>query len=156
MQAHFGQNVQPPQQLLSIYDRFARLGLPIRITELDIDTSDEKLQADYLRDFLTASFSHPNVNGIMIWGFWEGAHWRPNAAMYREDWSPRPIAGVWKDLIFKQWWTDQHTSTNREGVVEVPGFLGDYEIAATIGIRTATTKTVLIDGGTSLRITLPD
>jgi endo-1,4-beta-xylanase len=156
MQAHFGQNVQPPAQLLGIYDRFATLGLPVRITELDIDSNDEKLQADYLRDFLTASFSHPNINGIMIWGFWESAHWRPNAAMYRKDWSARPIAGVWKDLIFKQWWTDQHVSTNDKGIAEVRGFLGNYEIAASVGTRTGTAKTTLTDQGISVSITLPD
>jgi GH35 family endo-1,4-beta-xylanase len=156
MQAHFGQNVQPPEQLLGIYDRFASLGLPVRITELDIDSNDEKLQADYFRDFLTASFSHPNINGVMIWGFWESAHWRPNAAMYRKDWSPRPMANVWKDLVVKQWWTEQHASTNGAGVAEVRGFLGDYDIAATAGTRTATGKAVLTDGGTSVSITLPD
>ena len=156
MQAHFGQSVQPPVQLLDIYDRFATLGLPVRITELDIDTSDEKLQADYFRDFLTASFSHPNINGIVLWGFWEGAHWRPNAAMYRKDWSPRPMADVWKDLILKQWWTDQHASTNVAGIAEMRGFLGDYEIAATVGARTATGKALLTDAGTSVSISLQD
>src|SRR5207249_1964508 len=139
-----------------IYDRFATLGLPVRITELDIDSNDEKLQADYLRDFLTASFSHPNVNGIMVWGFWEGAHWRPNAAMYRKDWTPRPIASVWKDLIYKQWWTDQHASTNDRGVAKSRGFLGDYEVAATASGRSATGKALLTDAGTSLHMTLPE
>ena len=156
MQAHFGQNLQPPVQLLGIYDRFATLGLPVRITELDIDTSDEKLQADYLRDFLTANFSHPNINGILVWGFWESAHWRPSAAMYRKDWSPRPIADVWKDLIFKQWWTDQQVQTNDSGVAEVRGFLGDYEITANIGSRKATAKAALQATGAQVKIMLPD
>jgi hypothetical protein len=128
--------------------------LPVRITELDIDSNDEKLQADYLRDFLTATFSHPNINGIMIWGFWESAHWRPNAAMYHSDWSPRPIAGVWKDLIFKQWWTDQHASTDAMGKAKIRGFLGDYDITVTVGTRTTVAKALLTDAGTSLRITL--
>ena len=76
--------------------------------------------------------------------------------MYRKDWSPRPIAGVWKDLIFKQWWSDQHASTNSAGMVETRGFLGDYEITATGGVKTATTKAALIGPGTSVRITLAD
>jgi GH35 family endo-1,4-beta-xylanase len=156
MQAHFGQNVQPPVQLLAIYDRFATLGLPVRITELDIDSNDEKLQADYLRDFLTASFSHPTVNGVMLWGFWESAHWRPNAAMFRKDWSPRPIAQVWKDLVSKQWWTDERAVTDANGNAAMRGFLGDYEIAASLGTRQATGKVVLLTKGATLRITLPD
>jgi GH35 family endo-1,4-beta-xylanase len=156
MQAHFGQNVQPPALLLGIYDRFAALGLPVRITELDIDSNDEKLQADYYRDFLTASFSHPNINGIMIWGFWEGAHWRPNAAMYRKDWSPRPIAGVWKDLIFKQWWTDAHSKSNAAGTTTLRGFQGDYDVEVTTGTRKANVKATVNASGTNLRVTLPD
>ena len=77
MQGHFSDSLTSPVDLLSIYDRFAALGLPIRITELDIDVADEQLQADYFRDFLIASFSHPEINGILLWGFWEGQHWRP-------------------------------------------------------------------------------
>jgi endo-1,4-beta-xylanase len=156
MQAHFGQNVQPPVQLLAIYDRFASLGLPVRITELDIDSNDEKLQSDYFRDFLTTSFSHPNINGIMLWGFWESAHWRPNAAMFRKDWSPRPMAQVWKDLVFKQWWTDERASTDANGDVAVRGFLGDYDVTASLGTREGTAKTVLSNSGVTLRITLAD
>jgi endo-1,4-beta-xylanase len=155
MQAHFGQNVQPPALLLGIYDRFATLGLPVRITELDIDSNDEKLQADYYRDFLTASFSHPNINGIMIWGFWEGAHWRPNAAMYRKDWSPRPIAGVWNDLIFKNWWTDERTKSDAAGVAKVRGFKGEYVVEITAGTRKASAAATL-DGAGTVRIILPD
>jgi endo-1,4-beta-xylanase len=155
MQAHFASDVQPPVQLLGIYDRFAKLGLPVRITELDIDTDDEQLQADYLRDFLTASFSHPDINGILLWGFWEGSHWRPNAAMFRKDWSPRPIAGVWKDLVFKQWWTDAHVTTNASGISQIRGFLGDYEITATSRNQTATTHIALTGGGKEVRISLP-
>ena len=40
----------------------------------------------------------------MLWGFWEPRIAAP-PTMYRKDWSPRPMASVWKeDLIFKQWW----------------------------------------------------
>lgn len=156
MQSHFGENVQPPTVLLSIYDRFAKLGLPVRITELDIDSNDENLQADYYRDFLTASFSHPNINGIMIWGFWEGSHWRPNAAMFRKDWSPRPTAAVWKDLIFKQWWTDEHVTTSGQGAAKLRGFLGDYEIDAAVGSRHTHAKSKLSASGATVRLVLED
>ena len=154
MQAHFGQNVQPPTQLLAIYDRFEKLGLPVRITELDIDIADEQLQADYYRDFLTASFSHPNLNGILIWGFWEGAHWRPLAAMYRRDWSPRPIAGVWRDLVYKQWWTSVDGKTDAAGTFATRGFLGDYEVTVTRGAASATTTFSLGAGGAKPRVAL--
>ena len=155
MQAHFGQNVQPPEQLLKIYDRFAELGLPVRITELDLDIGDEDLQTAYWRDFLTASFSHPNINGIMIWGFYEPNHWRPVAAMYKKDWSPRPIAGVWKELLFKQWWTDTTITTAADGKASVRGFLGDYELTATAGEKTVTQKASIDSAGQTVTLQLP-
>lgn len=128
MQAHFGMTIQPPAALLSIYDRFATLGIPVRITELDIDMTDEELQADYFRDFLTASYSHPNVNGIMLWGFWEGQHWKPAAAMYRKDWSERPIAKVWRDLVLTQWRTNTTLKTGEDGSATVRAFHGDFQV----------------------------
>lgn len=154
MQAHFGQNVQPPVQLLQIYDRFEKLGLPMRITELDIDVNDEQLQADYYRDFLTATFSHPNLNGVLIWGFWESAHWRPLAAMYRKDWSPRPIAGVWRDLVYKQWWTTADGKTSPAGTFATRGFLGDYDVTVTANGKTTTTKLSLPKDGATPTLTL--
>ena len=112
MQAHFRDELISPAELLVIYDRFAALGIPIRITELDIDTADEQLQADYFRDFLTASFSDPEINGILLWGFWEGQHWRPDAALFRNDWSIKPNGQVWKDLVLK-WWRTNSEGTSR-------------------------------------------
>jgi GH35 family endo-1,4-beta-xylanase len=58
-QGHFGAGVIPPTRVLSALDRFAAFGLPIAITEFDINTTDEALQADYTRDFYIACFSHP-------------------------------------------------------------------------------------------------
>lgn len=154
-QSHFGMNVQPPVKLLGIYDDFAKLGLPVRITELDVDSNDEDLQAAYWRDFLTASFSHPNINGVMIWGFWEGAHWKPNAAMFRKDWSERPIAGIWKELVFKKWWTDAGGQTDAAGQYQVRGFLGDYEVVVKgAGGQAATMKTSLTKDSGQVRIVL--
>jgi GH35 family endo-1,4-beta-xylanase len=69
MQSHFNNNLTGIPKVLKILDRFARFGLPIQATEFDVNVWDEKLQADYTRDFMTALFSHPGVSGIIIWGF---------------------------------------------------------------------------------------
>ena len=61
-----------------------RSASPSASTELDINLADEQLQADYFRDFLVASASHPNINGIVLWGFWESQHWRHDAALFRK------------------------------------------------------------------------
>jgi len=69
MQSHFGENVTPPATLWKILDRFATFNLPIQITEFDLNTEDEKLQANYTRDFMTAVFAHEAINGFVMWGF---------------------------------------------------------------------------------------
>ena len=92
MESHFGDALTSPLDLIAIFDRFAALDIPIRITELDIDTTDEQLQADYFRDFLTVSFSHPEINGILLWGFWEDQHWRPTPPCSAKTRASNPMA----------------------------------------------------------------
>lgn len=56
-------------------DRLAATGLPIYITELDIDGNDDAVQlASYQRIF-PVFYEHPAVKGITLWGFNRG-HWR--------------------------------------------------------------------------------
>ena len=90
-QGHFNEsNLAGPEQLWEILDRYAALGLDMQITEFDFGTTNEQLQAEYTRDFLTAMFAHEGIDDFVMWGFWENAHWRPDAAMYRSDWSIKP------------------------------------------------------------------
>jgi uncharacterized protein (TIGR03437 family) len=83
----------------------------------------------------------------MIWGFWEGAHWKPSAAMIRRDWSTKPNYDAWTDLICRQWWTDTTGATAADGVFRTRGFLGDYEIDVTIGGVTQTWPLTLASNG---------
>ncbi len=46
-------------------DHFAQRLPRLQITELDVDTTDRQLQADYLRDVLTIAFSHPALEGVL-------------------------------------------------------------------------------------------
>jgi len=131
MQSHFGGTPTPPERMLTILDRYAALGLDITITEHDIDTTDEQLQADFTRDFLITVFSHPSVVAVLTWGFWEKSHWRPNAAYYRSDWSITPAGRVWLDLVTKTWWTNAKLETAADGTARTRGFMGDYEITVT-------------------------
>jgi GH35 family endo-1,4-beta-xylanase len=131
IQSHFGLCITPPIQMLSILDRFSEFGLPIESTEVSLNVADRELQADFMRDYLTAVFSHPNVHGIMLWGFWEGRHWRPDAALYDNNWRLRPHGQVWIDMVHGQWKTDLTSLTDQAGQTLIRGFLGEYELTAT-------------------------
>ena len=154
MQSHFGGSATPPERMFAILDRFAALGLDISITEHDIDSADETFQAEFTRDFLTTVFSHPSVTAILTWGFWENAHWRPNAAYYRSDWSITPAGQVWLDLVTKTWWTNASLETAADGTARTRGFLGDYEITVTHNGVTKTVPAKLTAKGAKLCVSL--
>jgi endo-1,4-beta-xylanase len=126
IQAHIGEQPNAPAEVLKVLDRYDRFHLPIRVTEFDIQTTDEALQADYTRDFLTLMFSHPSVIGVQVWGFWEKAHWRPSAAMYRGDWSEKPNGAAYRALVLDQWRTRLKGVTGGDGTFGGRGFFGDY------------------------------
>jgi hypothetical protein len=67
------------------------------------------------------------VNSFITWGFWEGRHWLPNAAMYRRNWELKPNGKVWIDLVKTQWWTSAFAILSN-GNFSVRGFKGDYEV----------------------------
>ncbi len=127
-QAHFGAGLTPPARVIEILDGFGQYNLPLHITEFDVDTLDEQAQAAYTRDFLIAAFSQPNVEAFVIWGWWEGDHWKPSAAMLRQDWSERPSYAAWHDLVNGKWWTRESLVTDANGTVRLRGFKGDYDI----------------------------
>jgi endo-1,4-beta-xylanase len=132
LQSHFNSNLTAPSRVLELLDQFAAFGKDLQVTEFDVSIGDEQVQADYTRDFLTVCFSHPAIKGFLIWGFWEGAHWEPPAAMIRRDWSTKTNYDAWNDVIYRQWWTDTGGVTASDGTFRTRGFLGDYDIEVTI------------------------
>jgi endo-1,4-beta-xylanase len=151
-QGHLGSHLPNPAQVFQTLEDFAALGLKMRITEFDIDIHDEEAQARYTRDFMTVMFSHPAVVGFQMWGFWEGSHWRPNGAMYRRNWEPKPNALAYRDLVLREWWTKESATTGPSGDCVVRGFLGDYRVTARSGDRTTIREARLEKAGTELII----
>jgi endo-1,4-beta-xylanase len=139
LQGHFGSDLTSIPRIYTILDRYAELGKEIKITEHDIDITQRAVQADYTRDLLTIVFSHPSVKSFLVWGFWAGRHWRPNAAFYTIGWTLLPHGEVWKDLIYNQWWTKKAESgTDNEGKVSFEGFLGSYKYTIESGEKKRT------------------
>jgi len=154
IQAHFGNQLTPPDKIIKELDRWAALGLDIQITEFDLDLDDEEMQARYTRDFMTAVFSHPSVSAMLTWGFWEKWHWRPRAAMYRADWSVKPNGKAWNDLVLKEWHTETTLKSDATGSAATRGFLGEYEITVRYQGKSRDLKSVLAAGGLTLRVEL--
>ena len=111
-------------------DRLSVFGLPIKITECLFDMDDENVQASEMRKIFPILFAHPNVEAVLIWGFWAGDHWRPWSALWRKDWSITPQGEAFRDLVYKQWWTQTSGRANSSGIFQADAFFGDYQIAS--------------------------
>jgi len=131
-QAHFHESYLPsPEHLLAVTDQFAKIVPHQAITEYDVvTTEDEQLAADYTRDVLIAVFSHPAYTSFLLWGFWEGSHWKPEAASWSKDWSIRPRGEVLEEWIGRKWHTEVTLKTDAKGKVSWRGFPGWYEVSA--------------------------
>jgi hypothetical protein len=119
-----------------------------------VTVADEQVQADFTRDFMTTLFSHAAVNGILTWGFWQNAHWRPEAAMFRSDWTIKPNGQAWVDLVHNLWNTEIVGTTLPDGEYSTRGFRGDYDINVTFAGQSKSVTATLVAEGTSLIVVL--
>ncbi|HCA80347.1 MAG TPA: glycoside hydrolase [Bacteroidetes bacterium] len=71
-------------------NRLATTGLPIYITEFDINETDDAIQLQNYQTYFPIFWDNPAVKGITLWGYAENAIWRPYAFLV--DWrnAPRP------------------------------------------------------------------
>lgn len=138
-------------QLVNTYN--TQFNKPVAITEFDLDSKDEQLQADYLRDYMTMAFSQPAISEFLHWGFWQSSHWLPDAALYRSDFSIKPNGQAYEDLVFGQWWSDVQ-GTTLAGEVNAQVFKGDYDVVVQYDGQTYT-ATITVDDSGAASLTIP-
>lgn len=154
MQSHMGAHFTPPESLLHIFDEIADLGLAISITEFDAVGADEQVAAEYMRDILIATFSHPSVQNFVMWGFWDRTHWKKDSPIFREDWSLKPSGAVFINTIFEKWWTNEQGRTDSNGHFTGRGFLGNYDVSVSLNEHSAYAGFALSKDEHSLFLTL--
>jgi endo-1,4-beta-xylanase len=132
-QGHSGALHQPGVSAEHVQDALNRLSafrLPIKITECLFDFDDEQTQAAELKKIFPVYFAHPGIEAIVIWGFWEGSHWRPWSALWKKDWTLTPQGLAYRDLVFNQWWTQASGKADLKGTFRTEAFFGDYLITS--------------------------
>lgn len=153
-QGHFASIVTPPARILDILDRFGKLVEDLHITEFDVPGDNQALQEKYLRDFYLACFSHPSVKSIIMWGFWKKSHWRPECALWDDDFSLSGGGKAYVHLMDEEWNTRADGMTDSKGTFSVRSFLGEYEIAITAGDLSKKGKTTLSAKGARVTVNL--
>lgn len=122
--------ITPPEVVQKNLDELAKFNLPIKMTETNFIFDDEKTQAEQLNKLFPIYFAHPAVEGILFWGFWAGAHWKPKSALWRNDWTITPQGQAYRDLVFRKWWTQVSDKADNKGQFKTRAFYGDYLITS--------------------------
>lgn len=97
-QAHFYESTSLTT-LQSNLNRLSATGLPIFITELDINIADDTNQSIRYQQLFPLFWTNPSVRGITLWGYKQGQIWRTNGYLLRSDGSERPALTWLKNYI---------------------------------------------------------
>lgn len=84
----------------------------------------EEIRDQYVLDFLTCAFAHPNIDSFNFWGFMSMAVKFLNDTNSAHE--MQPLYNKVKDLIHTQWKTKLKLRTDENGLVAFRGFCGDY------------------------------
>lgn len=88
-QGHFYERASP-EVLAANLDRLGAVGLPIYISEFDLNLADDADQANVMSRLFPIFWEHPQVTGVTHWGHQQGSMWRANAYLVRSDATTRP------------------------------------------------------------------
>lgn len=156
IQSHMHGKYWGAKRAWNVCDTFAKYHVPLHYTETTVvsgpksdsawatTAKGEATQARAVSEFYTVLFSHPAVEAITWWDFtdqnaWQGAP----AGLIRADMSPKPAYDRLTDLIKGTWWTKTRCVTGPRGTMDLAGFLGDYQLSATVNGRRLTAHVTL-------------
>ena len=127
IQSHFLNYVSPKGIEIAI-EELAGFGIDFYFSEFDFTNVDDVERAKGLENFYRYAFSRPEANGITMWGFWAGSHWRgPEASIVDLDWTVNAAGQKYFELI-DEWTTSFNQEVPSEEALQFRGFHGDYLI----------------------------
>ena len=89
-QAHGAYTVAAATLKVNI-DRIAlETGLPVYVTEYDINLADDEQQRAVMQEQFTMFWNNPNIKGITLWGYIYGQTWMANTGLMQSDGAMRP------------------------------------------------------------------
>jgi endo-1,4-beta-xylanase len=89
-QGHAAYNIATSTVQGFIDDLASQTGLPVYITEYDINLSSDTQQAQVMQSQVTMFWNDPNVKGVTLWGYIEGATWQTNTGLMTSSGTMRP------------------------------------------------------------------
>ncbi|CAH1788827.1 unnamed protein product, partial [Owenia fusiformis] len=130
-QGHFNSGYLPPPGVLQRrLDSLAEAGGEVWITELDVDQPDVNERATQYENALKIFYGHPAVRGVIVWGFWDQAHWKPNASLADgPNCEPNAAGLAWNRLVKQDWITNETFAVvDTDDIITFDAFHGDYDL----------------------------
>jgi endo-1,4-beta-xylanase len=150
-QGHFGSTINPLLTEARL-DSLAQLGLPIWITEYDSSNAVVSDRADNLEMLYRVAFSKPAVEGVLMWGFWAGSHWRgSNAAIVDLNWTLNAAGQRYQSLL-AEWTTVTNGTAAVDGAYDFRGFHGSYDITLTPPGGEPTLRRITLEPGAGTNV----
>eukprot|EP00095_Tigriopus_kingsejongensis_P006836 maker-scaffold82_size396747-snap-gene-2.25 protein:Tk06836 transcript:maker-scaffold82_size396747-snap-gene-2.25-mRNA-1 annotation:"endo- -beta-xylanase a precursor" len=137
IQAHLGPEVIDLAKIEDALDRFwYEFHIQMWITEFDWNgdvNGDHNQHATELINFYNLAMSHEGVQGIMMWGYCDQVHWRPEAAIANgNDCTPNKAGLAYIDLYYNSYRTKTAMAPSSvldaELVFDFKGFEGEYKL----------------------------
>jgi len=85
--------------LKSNLDKLAAKGLPICISEFEIDEADDDVQVQKYKIYFPLLWEHPGVEGITLWGYQQNMMWKPDGYLVKTDGGERPALQWLRDYL---------------------------------------------------------
>ena len=129
-------DVQSPDAVYATFQRLAKAGLPIHLSEITItapnnDERGQAIQAVITRNLYRLWFSLKPMLGITWWNVVDdcGAPGEPSVSgLFSRDMVPKPAYFVLDDLINHEWKTRTCVKAEKDGSIAFRGFRGTYRL----------------------------
>ena len=143
LQAHAKEVWYSPHEFWETLNYYAKLELPIHITEFIPQSSGNEIkgtwkkgkwtkeaQAEFAEQIYRLTFGHPLAASINWWGLSDRYIWseRPGGGLIDENYRPKPAYRKIRQLINQEWMTKTSGRTAGDGSIDFRGFYGDYKI----------------------------
>ncbi len=79
--------------------RLSATGIPLYISEFDLDIVNDALHAQRFAELFTTFWNEPGVMGVTHWGHIQGDIWRQNGYLIRADGTLRPAMEWWQCML---------------------------------------------------------
>jgi hypothetical protein len=92
----------PVKTLKSNLDRITAIGLPVYISEFDIDEADDNIQLKNYQTYFPMFWEDPGVKGMTLWGYNQDDMWKANAYLVSNRRVQRP-ALIWLNTYLQSY-----------------------------------------------------